>query len=208
MKTILCYGDSNTYGYDPRNGLRYPKEFRWTTILQNKLGSEYEVIPEGLNGRTTAYDRNDGDYYNGLTYLSACLHTHKPLDYIVFMLGTNDCNVDLQLSNKDIALGMEKLILKTKDVTKGTQESESKIIVIVPAMIGSNYKNSTFAYQLDEGSVNKSKDIKHLYKDLCDKYGCIYLDCSDLKVSDIDCEHLTIESHKELANCLFDIINK
>lgn len=202
MKTILCYGDSNTYGYDPRNGLRYPKEFRWTTILQDKLGDEFEVISEGLNGRTTAYDRSDGDYYNGLTYLSSCLHSHKPLDYVIFMLGTNDCNFDLGLSSRDIALGMEKIVLKTKDVVKDMQDIEPKIIVIVPAIIGPNYKNSPFVYQLDEESINKSKEIKDLYKDLCDKHACIYLDCSDLEVSDIDSEHLTIEAHYELANRL------
>ena len=206
MKTILCYGDSNTYGYDPRSGSRYPKEIRWTTILQAKLGNEYEVVPEGLNGRTTAYDRSDGDFLNGLTYLSTCLHTHKPLDYIVFMLGTNDCNVDLDLSSKDIALGMEKLILKTKDVIKEMQDYDSKIIVIVPASIGPNYENSIFAYQLDEQSVIKSKEIKYLYKDLCNKYDCVYLDCSDLKVSDIDSEHLTIEAHSELANRLYSVL--
>ena len=67
--------------------------------------------------------------------MSACLHTHKPLDYIVFMLGTNDCNVDLQLSSKDIALGMEKLIVKTKDVTKGMQDSEMTPASIIRTVI-------------------------------------------------------------------------
>ena len=101
MKTVLCYGDSNTYGYEPLSGTRYPKEQRWTTILQNRLGAEYEVVPEGLNGRTTAYDRPDFVWKNGFPYLAPCLGTNKPLDYVIFMLGTNDCNADLNLSEDD-----------------------------------------------------------------------------------------------------------
>ena len=54
MTTILCYGDSNTYGYNPVNGLRYPKDVRWTGVLQKLLGEQYAVIEEGCNGRTTA----------------------------------------------------------------------------------------------------------------------------------------------------------
>lgn len=206
MKTILCYGDSNTYGYDPSNGLRYPKEDRWTTILQNKLGNEYDVIVEGLNGRTTAYDRPDGAYKNGLPYLTACLASNKPLDYIVFMLGTNDCNSDLDLSSTDIARGMEKLIIVTKEFIPNIQAYDPTIIVIVPAAIGYDYETSPFAYQLNEESVKKSRDIAHLYKDIANKHHIEYLDCSKLKVSEIDSEHLTKESHKQLAEILFNKI--
>jgi len=46
MKNILCYGDSNTYGYNPENGQRYDYNIRWTGILQNLLGLEYRVIEE------------------------------------------------------------------------------------------------------------------------------------------------------------------
>lgn len=206
MKTVLCYGDSNTHGYDPRNGGRYQKKDRWTTILQNKLGDDYDVVSEGLNGRTTAYDRSDGIYRNGLYCLPACLHSHHPLDYVIFMLGTNDCNKDLNLTSKDIALGMEKLINTTINEIKDMQEDKCKIIVVVPAAIGDNYKGSNFAYQLDENSYIKSREIVKLYKDLCDKYNCLYLDCSDLKVAEEDSEHLTLESHKQLANRLYNMI--
>lgn len=206
MKTILCYGDSNTYGYNPSNNGRYQKKDRWVSILQEKLGKDYEVIPEGLNGRTTAYDRPDGAYQNGLPYLQACLRTHHPLDYVVFMLGTNDCANFMNLTSKDIQLGMEKLINVTIDEVKLMQENECKIVVVVPAAISDNYKNSFFAFQLDEDSYKKSRELVKLYKDLCDKYDCLYLDCSDLQVEESDGEHLTLESHKQLANRLYNMI--
>lgn len=203
MISVLCYGDSNTYGYDPNNGGRYPKEVRWTTILQNKLGQDYEVYVEGLNGRTTAYDRPDGAWKNGLSYLTACIASHKPLDYIVFMLGTNDCNCDLNLSSKDICLGMEKLIETVEVEITNIQEKMPKIIVAVPAAIADDYKSSPFAYQLNDESIVKSKQIAPLYKELCEKHNCIYLDASNLEVSPIDSEHLTIESHNKLA-CMLE----
>ena len=56
MKTVLCYGDSNTYGYNPVNGLRYPQDVRWPGKLQSLLGNGYQIIEEGCNGRTTVFD--------------------------------------------------------------------------------------------------------------------------------------------------------
>ena len=72
MTTILCYGDSNTYGYNPVNGLRYPKGVRWTGVLQKMLGEEYEVIEEGCNGRTTVFEDAKEPWKAGLGYLRPC----------------------------------------------------------------------------------------------------------------------------------------
>ena len=207
MKTILCYGDSNTYGYDPRTGGRYPKEERWVTILQNLLGADYEIIPEGLNGRTTAYDREDGPWKNGYPYLQPCIGSHKPVDEIIIMLGTNDCNFDLYLSAEDIAKGLEKLILMIRNETEEMQGFIPEILIVVPAAIKDNYKNSPFAYQLNDESVKKSHDIAPLYKVLADKYGCKYLDASTAcEVSDIDSEHLTVDGHRTLAALLANVV--
>lgn len=80
MKTIVCYGDSNTYGYNPENGFRYEYEERWTTILQKELKDSAIVIPEGLNGRTTSFEDELRPGRNGATYLDPCLHSHGPID--------------------------------------------------------------------------------------------------------------------------------
>ena len=90
MKTILCYGDSNTYGYDPSNGFRYPKNVRWTGVLADLLGPEFTVIEEGCNGRTTVFDDPLEGWKNGLDYLKPCLNSHKPIDLVILMLGSND----------------------------------------------------------------------------------------------------------------------
>ena len=79
MKTVLCYGDSNTYGYNPENGLRYSEDERWTGVLKSLLGPAYNVIEEGCNGRTTIYDDPLEGWKNGKDYLKPCLNSHKPL---------------------------------------------------------------------------------------------------------------------------------
>lgn len=207
MKTILCYGDSNTYGYNPLDSGRYSKEIRWTTILQHLLGKQYEVIDEGLNGRTTAFDVPDGGAYkNGLTPIKTILGSHKPMDYLIIMLGTNDCNKQLKLSAKDIAEGMEKLIVKAIEDLEYLQGYIPKIILVTPAAIADNFESSPFIDQLDQNAVNKSRALAPLYKELADKYDLLYLDNTNAEVSPLDSEHLTIKSHVELANKLADLI--
>lgn len=210
MKTVLCYGDSNTYGYNPNEGQRsrYPRELRWTTILSDLLGPSFEVVPEGLNGRTTAYDRPGFPWKNGLQPLPAIMGSHKPLDYIVFMLGTNDCNVEMGLSSEEIAEGMEQIILTTQEMGIIQQESIPKIVLVAPAPILSNYQLSPFADQLDDNSVIKSNEIDELYKDLADKYDCLFISCLDnnVEVSSLDSEHLTVNGHHKLAELVYNSI--
>jgi lysophospholipase L1-like esterase len=90
MKTILCYGDSNTWGYIPGTGERYASHVRWPGVLQNALGNGYVIIEEGLCGRTTVWDDPIEEYRSGKEYLIPCLKSHAPLDLVVLMLGSND----------------------------------------------------------------------------------------------------------------------
>ena len=93
MKTLVCFGDPNTWGYVPgSNGERHPREVRWPVQLQRLLGDEWEVIAEGLSGRTATIDRPDSEGRNGLPYLLPCLLSHAPVDVVVIFLGTNDVN--------------------------------------------------------------------------------------------------------------------
>ncbi len=84
MKRILCYGDSNTWGYNPISKDRYDENIRWTRVLARNLGADYEIIEEGLNGRTTVWDDPlEGNMRSGLTYLYPCLETHCPVDLVI-----------------------------------------------------------------------------------------------------------------------------
>ena len=103
MKSILCYGDSNTWGYDPQTRSRFPHDVRWTGVLASSLGTGYRVVEEGLNGRTTRWDDPIEAGRNGLTFLQPCLESHLPLDLVIVMLGTNDLKQRFGLSASDIA---------------------------------------------------------------------------------------------------------
>ena len=104
MKTVLCFGDSNTWGYVPGSvGERFSPDIRWPRRVASALGGEWDVISEGLSGRTATMDSPVADGRNGLTYLLPCLHSHAPIDVVVIYLGTNDAGDRYSLPAETIA---------------------------------------------------------------------------------------------------------
>jgi lysophospholipase L1-like esterase len=103
MRTVLCYGDSNTWGYDPASKHRFRDSVRWTGVLQHLLSNRCRVIEEGLNGRTTVWPDPIAEYRNGKQMLIPTLETHKPLELVILMLGVNDCKRKFAASAYDIA---------------------------------------------------------------------------------------------------------
>ena len=204
--SVLCYGDSNTYGYDPDTYGRYPYDKRWTTLLGEMLGSRYEVISEGLNGRTTAYDRPGAAWKNGASSFIACLGTHKPVDYLIIMLGTNDCDKELGLSARDIADGMEALVKIVEEETPALQGYVPEIIVAAPAAIQGDIDKSPFADKLTPESIQKSMDIGSLYREIAERHGVRFADATGGVEISPDCEHLTEEGHRQIARLFFNTI--
>ncbi|MFQ9515099.1 MAG: SGNH/GDSL hydrolase family protein [Eubacterium sp.] len=206
-KTILCYGDSNTYGYNPVNGLRYPKEVRWTGCLQKLLGVEYSVIEEGCNGRTTVFDDPLEGWKNGLDYLKPCLNSHKPIDIVILMLGSNDLKTTFHATAKKIAEGLEILVDTIKTFTKNKQGFEPVIILLSPPEIGQGICNSSFRYAFDDSAISRSKELPDEFCQVAKRKGCIFCKTSDyIKPSQEDALHLMPEGHKKLANILKEII--
>jgi len=114
MATILCFGDSNTHGTTPLTRLgvfdRYPRGQRWPDVMAAALGPQHEVIAEGLPGRTTVHDDLiEGGCRNGLSVLPAILHSHRPIDLLVILLGTNDLKHRFPVTAFEIARSVERL---------------------------------------------------------------------------------------------------
>ena len=107
MKTILAYGDSLTFGTNAQTQGRHAYEDRWPTVLEHGLGGKARVIAEGLGGRTTVFDdfSNAADR-NGARVLPTLLESHKPLDLVVIMLGTNDLKEYISGSAFGAAMGV------------------------------------------------------------------------------------------------------
>lgn len=108
-RVVLCYGDSNTYGWVPGSGGRFPRDVRWPGVLAAELGPGWHVIEEGLGGRTTIFDDPILPGRNGRTYFEPCLLSHEPLDAVVIALGTNDLKVRFAAAAADIARGVALL---------------------------------------------------------------------------------------------------
>jgi lysophospholipase L1-like esterase len=199
MKTILCYGDSNTWGYNPATAERFARDVRWTGILRRELGDGYHVIEEGLNGRTTVWDDPIEGYKKGKEYLIPCLETHRPLDLVVLMLGTNDLKMRFSLSAYDIAQGAGVLVDIIQKSAAGPNGSAPKVLLMAPPPVA---KLTEFAEML-EGAEPKSRRLAEHYKRVADEYGCEFLDTSKVIVSsDIDGIHLEADEHRKLGKAV------
>lgn len=207
MITVLCYGDSNTYGYNPANGMRYPEDIRWTGRLRNMLGKDYSVIEEGCNGRTTIFDDPVEGWKNGLGYLRPCLNTHKPIDFVIMMLGSNDLKEVFHATPKEIAEGAAALVQVIQEFTEEKQGFVPKIILVSPPHIGEGIRNSVFYESFRENAICRSKELSGYYRKVAEKYNCIFFDSARyVEASKEDSLHLTPEAHKKLAEELYNVV--
>ena len=199
MKTILIYGDSNSWGFDPRTKERYSRDIRWTWVLRRQLGEEFEVIDEALNGRTIAQDDSLEPGRNGATYLLPCLLSHKPIDLIILMLGTNNLKDRFSLSAFDIAKGIGLLIQIIKKSETGPNGSAPKVLVLAPPPLG---PLSEFAESFIHGT-SKSEQLGEHFQRVAAEQNCEYLDTSKLIVSShVDGVHFDPVEHRKLGEAV------
>jgi lysophospholipase L1-like esterase len=200
MFEILCFGDSNTWGYSPETGARLPKASRWTGVLQRELGTGYSVIEEGQSGRTTVWDDPvEGGIKNGKAYLAPCLESHAPLDLVVLMLGTNDTKKRFGVPASDIGLCMSGLIALVLSGASGRERRAPKLLLIAPPPLS---KLSAFA-EMFEGGAEKSKALGPIYRDIAKAHGCGFLDAGELiRTSGLDGVHFEEGEHRKLGQAV------
>lgn len=211
MIKILCYGDSNTWGYiSGSDHQRYGENERWTKILAKKLGNNFEVIEEGLNSRTlTSNDERPGkEGKNGFLYLIPCLDTHDPIDLVVLMLGTNELKSVYNKTSKEIGDILEEYFVKTILGRKSQiKNSYPKLLIVTPPIVDEKLNAVQFKTNKYEGATQKSKDLNTIYNNIAEKYNCYFLSNEGLSTG-IDGVHLTKESHQLLADKLYSIIKE
>jgi len=206
MKEILCYGDSNTWGWTPCTGVRYGKNERWTGVLAKELGEGYNIIEEGLNGRTTVWDDPIEGWKNGKTYLEPCLNTHKPLDLVIIFLGTNDLKSYFSLPAYAIANGAGALVKMVQKSETGRNGSAPNVLLLAPPPMG--FLNAEREEKFT-GGREKSRKFAGLYQEVADTLGCHYFDTSQVIVSsDLDGGHLEKSEHKKLGLALAEILRE
>ena len=204
MRTILCYGDSNTYGSNPIDCTRYPRSKRWTGILQECLGRGFHVIEEGLGGRTTVWDDPIEEHKNGKTYLWPCLASHAPIDLVVLMLGTNDLKQRFSVSAQDIAYGAGKLVEIIRKSGAGVDGKSPEVLLVCPPKI--EFLNDMFSAMF-EGAMEKSRKLDFHFSQVAHLYDCHYLDSSKVvKLQDGDGLHMDEGNHEKLAKAICGLI--
>ena len=205
MKNILFYGDSNTWGFDPGTTLRYPYHLRWTTICAALLGEDYNCVPAGMNGRTTTFDDPVKGARNGIKGLDYELQTHKPLDLMVIMLGTNDLKYTDAAGS---AAGMERLTELVLTANRRYNLSSpvfpagaEPILLVSPILLKAHVGER-------EDDMEESARLSALYRRVAEKNCLPFMDAALYAApSRIDGVHLDADGHKKLGEAIAGKIN-
>jgi len=211
MKRIVCFGDSNTYGYDADNGERFDKDTRWPGALAKLLGDGYEVIEEGQNGRSIANaDPWEGGTKSGIDYVLPMIETKRP-DLLAIMLGTNDLKIKFNLPVADIAGSLKAMLMKIKGYCEYYLSCpDMKILIISPPAFSAPFSESFFAAFFDENNVvEKSKEFAKWYELVAEQFGCEFLNATEkISAGKADHLHLDREGHRMLAQMVADKIRE
>lgn len=204
MKTILCYGDSNTWGFDPAAGGRFDLHTRWAGVLRDQLGDGYWVIEEGLGGRTTVHDDPLSLGRNGRTYFAPCLLSHQPLDLVIILLGTNDLKLRFSLPASDIAAGVGELAQTVlSDHELGTGGTAPRVLIICPPPLAP--LEGTRLSGMFEGGDAKSRRLAAHYRLVAEELACDFLNAGAVIVSSpLDAIHWEADQHRLLGIAVAD----
>ena len=207
MKRILCYGDSNTYGHDPKDGSRLSD--RWPKVLASLLGNEYEILEAGLCGRTTVDDDPDTEGMNGRTHLLPTLWSSQPLDLVILMLGTNDLQLKHKQTAEGIASDVETLLSLIAN-PEAWDKKNANILLISPIHLHPKIGESPFGEIFGgEESYQKSLRLASLLEPLAEKYGAYFLNAADVAApSEVDGLHMDPENHAKLAHGVYEKVKE
>ncbi|GAB4071933.1 SGNH/GDSL hydrolase family protein [Barrientosiimonas marina] len=204
QKRIVCFGDSNTWGYDAENEVRFSETVRWPCRLQQWLGDAYQVIEEGLMGRTSVCDDPLNEGLNALNYIYPCLKSHAPLELVIIMLGTNDTKERFGLTAYNIAQGIARLARKAERSESGQGSDTPHVLVVAPPRINPGYRHTDVNLSMGQNCDVKSHEFPVYLEQLLAGTGIDFLDASEeAAMNPIDCMHLTKDGHRSLAEHIF-----
>ena len=198
MAEIVCFGDSNTFGFNPRNGKRYDENTRWSGILKQKLKDKFSVIEAGCNNRT-CYSINPDS--NELTGFKAITKYLKPTtNYLILAIGLNDLQKFYSSTDKEIKEGITNLINIARKIAP-----EIEVVILAPSRIKKNILNSYFSALFNEEAIEKSIKMNKIYLDIAKENNCkiINLD-EEVETSDIDGLHYLEDEHKKIAELIIN----
>ncbi len=201
--TILCFGDSNTFGQPSGERGRWPVDVRWTGRLQQILGNGYAIIEEGLGGRTTDLDDPDRDDRNGRKYFQPCLRSHSPLDMVVIMLGNNDLKTKFGREADAVATALEGYIDNIERTAWTRTGGVPAVLLVSPIHLDAS--QPAFAAQSSEydvDSARKSRELAAAIGRVAYKRRALFADAATVACAGVDGAHLSRGSHEPLARLI------
>jgi lysophospholipase L1-like esterase len=194
-RTVLCFGDSNTYGSVPgESGSRFVWEVRWPGVLARELGAGWHVVEEGLPGRTTVFEDPVSPHRRGADYLAPCLASHAPLDAVVIFLGTNDLKTRFAATSRDIAEGIGGLAQEARASGCGPRGEAPYVLLLGLPRLGAVLTPEF------EGAEEKAAALRG---DLADHAAAVGVDLLDLAAvtaySELDGIHLDADGHEAIG---------
>jgi lysophospholipase L1-like esterase len=198
MKNILCFGDSNTWGYTPVIGQRYPLSVRWTGVLQQSLGADFHIIEQGLNGRTTRLDEPGRANRSGIALLPVMLESHRPLSLVVIMLGTNDLKAHYQQSAKKIA-DSAGLLCKTV-LENDYLDGQTQVLLVSPTWVTKLHAD---AQELFARAADKSHMFASCFAKVAEQQQVHFFNAAQVvKTTGADGVHWEANQHSDFAQAL------
>jgi lysophospholipase L1-like esterase len=210
-KTVLCFGDSNTWGWIPGKVCeRFDETVRWPAVMAKALGDEYYVIEMGQNGRTTVWDDPVEQEKNGFQHIIPILECCYPVDLVIIMLGTNDCKERFGVNGYNIAVGAGNVARKVKQTAWGRNGASPEVLLVCPAPIGDAYETEpVMGPVFGKGAAEKSREVANYLEGIAKQNGCHYMDAGKIVTgSPKDGVHLEAEEHAKLARAIFDRVKE
>lgn len=201
QSTILCFGDSNTHGMLAMAAMadrpRLSRAARWPGVLSAALGPDWHVIEEGHPGRTTVHDDPvEGAHRNGLSVLPALLESHRPLDVVAIMLGTNDLKARFSVTAFDIARSVGRLAGLVRASDSGPDGRAPQVLLLAPPPI----EEVGVLAEAFAGGRAKSLLLADRIGAVAREMGLPFLDTAPLARTDpLDGIHLTAEGHRAIG---------
>lgn len=206
MTTVVCFGDSNTWGCPPYSNIaqtaeRMDRDKRWPNVMGAKMTSKMEspvwIVEEGLGGRTTVFDNPiEGEYRNGARTILAVIETHAPMDVVIIMLGTNDFKDQFSISSYDSSRGMLTLIQMIKG-HYALIERGPEILIVTPPIISKDAEPTIW-----RGGYLRAVDHAYYLEQVANRTGCFHFDANKVVKVGADGVHLDEAAHIVLGKAL------
>ncbi len=196
MPVVVAFGDSNTWGFAPAAGHRMARDTRWPGVMARALGASFQVIEEGLCGRTTVFDDPEEDGRNGLAYFAPCLRSHAPLDLVIISLGCNDVKARFEATPEAIAAGVERLVDIALSAAPGPEGAAPEVILVAPPPI----EKLTEYAEMFNGGAEKAQILPTVYRALAERRGIGFVDAGQfIRCSPLDGIHYAPDQHEILG---------